>query len=109
MKNLVPEFILENFQRKKSHGTLSAVTMFIDISGFTAMTQSLMKNDKEGAEILTDIINKIFTPSIDKIYQNNGFVSTFAGDAFTSIFPIDRNSPDNAVFSAIEIQNIFKK
>ena len=109
MKNLVPVLILENFQKKKLHGSLSAVTMFIDISGFTAMTQSLMKNDKEGAEILTEIINKIFTPSIDKIYQNNGFVSTFAGDAFTSIFPIDRSSPDNAVFSAIEIQNIFKK
>jgi class 3 adenylate cyclase len=109
MKNLVPEFILGNFQKKKLHGTLSAITMFIDISGFTAMTQSLMKNDKEGAEILTEIINKIFTPSIDKIYQNNGFVSTFAGDAFTSIFPIDRSSPDNAVFSATEIQKIFKK
>jgi len=109
MKNLVPALILENFQKKELHGTLSAVTMFIDISGFTAMTQSLMKNGKEGAEILTDIINRIFTPSIDKIYQNNGFVSTFAGDAFTSIFPIESNSPDNAVSSAIEIQNIFKK
>lgn len=109
MKNLIPLLILENFQKKELQGTLSAVTMFIDITGFTAMTQSLMKNDKEGAEILTEIINRIFTPSIYKIYQNNGFVSTFAGDAFTSIFPIDRNSPDNAVFSAIEIQNIFKE
>ncbi len=109
MKNLVPEFILGNFQRKKLHGTLSAVTMFIDISGFTAMTQSLMRNGKEGAEILTEIINTIFTPSIDKIYENNGFISTFAGDAFTSIFPLDKSSADNAILSAIKIQNIFKK
>ncbi len=109
MKNLVPALILENFQKKKLHGTLSAVTMFIDISGFTAMTQSLMKNGKEGAEILTDIINTIFTPSIDIIYENNGFVSTFAGDAFTSIFPLDKSSADNAIFTAIKIQKIFKK
>jgi class 3 adenylate cyclase len=109
MKNLVPEFIFGNFQRKKLHGTLSAVTIFIDISGFTAMTQSLMRNGKEGAEILTDIINTIFTPSIDKIYENNGFISTFAGDAFTSIFPLDKSSADNAILSAIKIQKIFKK
>jgi len=109
MKNLIPALILDNFTNGKLHGTLKAVTMFIDISGFTAMTHSLMENDKEGAEILTEIINRIFTPSIDKIYQNNGFVSTFAGDAFTSIFPIDTSSPDNAVNSAIEIQNVFKE
>ncbi|MCD4796988.1 MAG: tetratricopeptide repeat protein, partial [Candidatus Cloacimonetes bacterium] len=109
MKNLVPVLILENLQKKKFHGTLSAVTMFIDISGFTAMTQSLMKNGKEGAEILTDIINTIFTPSIDNIYENNGFISTFAGDAFSSIFPLDKSSADNAIFSAIKIQKIFKK
>jgi len=109
MKNLVPALILDNYNNGNLHGTQKAVTMFIDISGFTAMTHSLMKNDKEGAEILTEIINRIFTPSIDRIYQNNGFISTFAGDAFTSIFPIDKSSPDNAVNSAIEIQNIFKK
>jgi hypothetical protein len=51
MHNLIPSFILEKHQQGKSHGSFKAATMFIDISGFTSMTQELMKNGKEGAEV----------------------------------------------------------
>ncbi len=109
MKNLIPRFILEKNKENKFSGNFKASTMFIDISGFTAMTQTLMKNGKEGAEILTEVINKVFTPSIDAIYNNNGFVSIFAGDAFTSIFPIKKVDVQNALSSAIIINNIFEE
>ncbi|MBC8383894.1 MAG: hypothetical protein H8E57_00075 [Candidatus Cloacimonetes bacterium] len=52
MKNLIPKFILEKYKENKFSGNFKATTIFIDISGFTAMTQGLMKNGKEGAEIL---------------------------------------------------------
>ncbi len=84
-RNLIPHFIAEQYSKKNLTGSFTATTMFIDISGFTAMTQELMKNGKEGAEVLSDIINKIFTPSIDAIHNNDGFISTFAGDAFTAL------------------------
>jgi len=109
MINLIPQYIVKNHKEKRLEGHLEAVTMFIDISGFTTMTQSLMKNGDEGAEILTEIINRIFTPSIDIIYQNKGFISTFAGDAFTSIFPNDRVDVDSAIYAAVEIQKIFQQ
>ena len=109
MINLIPQYIVKNNKEKRLEGHLEAVTMFIDISGFTTMTQSLMKNGDEGAEILTEIINRIFTPSIDIIYQNKGFISTFAGDAFTSIFPNDRVDVDSAIYAAVEIQKIFQQ
>ncbi|MEO0288948.1 MAG: adenylate/guanylate cyclase domain-containing protein [candidate division WOR-3 bacterium] len=54
---------------------------FIDISGFTKTTEELIQNSKYGAEIITDIINVIFGKTIEKIYQNNGYVLLFAGDA----------------------------
>jgi tetratricopeptide (TPR) repeat protein/class 3 adenylate cyclase len=79
--------------------------MFIDISGFTSMTQSLMGHGKEGAEVLSNIINNIFTPSIKAIYDNGGFVSTFAGDAFTAIFDTER--ADYALKAAYEINKLF--
>jgi len=61
--------------------------MFVDITGFTPMTQVLMKNGKEGAEILNDLLTAVFTPVIEEIDKNSGFISSFEGDAFTAIFP----------------------
>jgi predicted ATPase/class 3 adenylate cyclase len=81
--------------------------MFVDIAGFTDMTQSLMKNGKEGAEILTEIINRIFTPSIEIIYDYDGFISTFAGDAFTTIFPNVHCSVEKALQAAKKVQEQF--
>lgn len=69
------------------------------------MTQKLTAYGKEGAEILSEIINDIFTPSIDSIYKNGGFVSSFAGDAFTSVFPM--NDSRYAVRASMEINNLF--
>ena len=34
--------------------------MFIDISGFTQMTETLMRGGDEGAEILSNILNEIW-------------------------------------------------
>jgi tetratricopeptide (TPR) repeat protein/class 3 adenylate cyclase len=109
MKNLIPRFILEKYKENKFSGNFKATTMFIDISGFTAMTQNLMKNGKEGAEILSNIINEIYTPSIKAVYDNNGFISTFAGDAFTSIFPYKDSNPIFALCAAQQIQKTFNK
>ena len=105
MKNLIPKFILKRYSENETSGRFIAGTMFIDISGFTAMTQSLMKNGKEGAEILTSVINDVFTPSIDAIYDFGGFISTFAGDAFTAVFPREH---ELALSSAIAINKIFE-
>jgi len=107
MKRLVPAFILNQQKNSVFEGQFEAASMFIDISGFTAMTQTLMKNGKEGAEILTSIINNIFTPAIDAIYNNCGFISTFAGDAFTAIFPSDEVEAAYALYAGLKIQDIF--
>jgi tetratricopeptide (TPR) repeat protein/class 3 adenylate cyclase len=105
MKNFIPNFIAEKASENNHSGIFAASTMFIDISGFTSMTQSLMGHGKEGAEVLSNIINNIFTPSIKAIYDNGGFVSTFAGDAFTAIF--ETAKADHALNAAFEINKLF--
>lgn len=107
MKALVPYFIVSRFSNDDSGGEFTAATMFIDISGFTAMTQALMRNGKEGAEILSECINQIFTPAIAAIYQQGGFISTFAGDAFTAIFPMEQSHTQAALVAAQRIQQAF--
>lgn len=107
MYRLIPSFISEQFEKKQFKGEFPATTMFIDIAGFTAMTQALMDNGKEGAEVLADVINAVFTPAIDAIDEYNGFVSSFAGDAFTAIFPSDSVTVPQALSAAVRLRGLF--
>ncbi len=86
MKNLLPGFISEMVSSRRCEGSFYAVIMHLDISGFTPMTEKLMEKGTEGAEILAKILNNVFDPLISTIHLFGGFVSGFAGDAFTVIF-----------------------
>lgn len=86
MQQYLPQFIIEHYLKEEKSGTFDTISMFVDITGFTRMTESLMLGGEEGAEILSDILNRLFYELIDTIYANGGFISTFAGDAFTTLF-----------------------
>ncbi len=87
MPNLIPHLIHQKFSRGERHGRLEGVVLFVDISGFTHLTDALMQYNRAGAEALTDALKRNFNPLITRVYENGGFVTTFAGDAFTAIFP----------------------
>lgn len=107
MKNLIPYFIAEKYQKGQYNGRFNGISLFVDISGFTSITNKLMKQDKEGAEIMSDIINRIFEPSVNSVYRNKGFVTHFAGDAFVAVFPSkNKNHLISALCSAIEIRDL---
>jgi predicted ATPase/class 3 adenylate cyclase len=92
MHNLVPNYILEKYELGEYRGSDPAVGMFVDISGFSLITDDLMKHGQHGAEILANVMRNIFSPLIRSIYEQDGFVSTLAGDAFTAIFPLSVNA-----------------
>lgn len=107
MHRLVPDFIIERFKEGNPYGELPAVGIFVDLSGFSDMTSTLMQLGQYGAEILASIMRDIFDPMIRSVYQHSGFIATFAGDSFTAIFPIDQESIEsykNPLAAAIEIQ-----
>lgn len=102
MHNLVPDFIL---QQTNTAGSLSTVTLFVDTSGFTPLTQVLMAHGTEGAETIADALNTVFTPLVDTVYVHGGFVAGFAGDALKAVFPLDRpNAPHHAISAAWQMQ-----
>lgn len=107
MKNLVPAFISDQYNRGNYCGDFSAVTMFVDISGFTSITEEMMRHGKEGAEVLSTIINSIFASVINQIHMRGGFISGFAGDSITVVFPQD--NPIKPLFASLAIQKIFQK
>ncbi len=81
-------------------GQFKAVSLFIDISGFTALTEALMQHRKAGAEALTEAMNGVFSPLVEVVYGHGGFISTFAGDAFTALFPLRRQG---AIWRAAQV------
>ncbi|MDZ7877923.1 MAG: tetratricopeptide repeat protein [Saprospiraceae bacterium] len=104
-KNLVPAFILEQFSAGNLRGKFSATTLFVDISGFTTLTESLMRHGTEGAEILSDILDSIFAPMVALVSAHGGSIPHFAGDAFTAIFP--EQPAQTVAFIALSFRNRF--
>ncbi|OQY27833.1 MAG: hypothetical protein B6244_09265 [Candidatus Cloacimonetes bacterium 4572_55] len=91
MKNLIPRFIHDNYKAGNFSGNFEAVSLFVDISGFTKMTETLMRHGKEGAEALAETLHAVFDPLINAVYAHHGIVTGFAGDAFTALFPMNRD------------------
>ena len=87
MKSLIPHFIQEKVLERQWHGSLNAYVMFIDLSGFTSLTETLMKKGNQGAEELSLILNEIFEPLVGFVYERGGFIPHFAGDSFFALFP----------------------
>ena len=110
MKNLIPDFIEDHFKKDRFSGELEAYTMFIDLSGFTPLTESLMRKGNAGAEELSLILNEIFSPLVKEVYQCGGFIPYFAGDAFTGIFPVQTEgvSAKSALDAAFCVSELFK-
>ncbi len=106
MRPLYPGFIEKQYRQRVLYGRLHAAAMFVDVSGFTSMTEKLMQQGKVGAEYIGDILNNTFSPVIEAVYRCGGFITGFAGDAFTAIFPGD--DMICPVAAASEIQRIFR-
>ncbi len=105
MQNLTPRFIAHKYWQSELHGSFRAFTLFMDISGFTTMTEELMRHGKAGAELLSKLLNEVFTEVTNIIYGHNGFISNFAGDACTAIFISD--DPVLVTNVAFKIQRYF--
>ncbi|MEL6863427.1 MAG: adenylate/guanylate cyclase domain-containing protein, partial [Bacteroidota bacterium] len=109
MKHLVPNFIQTQYQNGRTTGAFQAYTMFIDLSGFTPLTETLMRQGNEGAEQLSRSLNNIFSPMVHLVYQRKGFIPYFAGDAFTAIFPLDQPDFDEQTLieTARQLRDMF--
>ena len=69
-------------KRRELEGTLA----FVDISGFTAMSERLAQKGKLGAEEVTDVMNLTFSRLLDVAYAVGGGLLKFGGDALLLFF-----------------------
>ena len=59
---------------------------YVDISGFTAMSERLARLGKQGAEEVAEVINSIFGRLLAVAYENGGSLLKFGGDALLLFF-----------------------
>jgi predicted ATPase/class 3 adenylate cyclase len=92
VRRLVPNFIIEKYKANEMRGTFQSAAVFVDISGFSKMTDVLTNHGQRGAEALADLTRVIFEPLVNAVYERGGFVVGYAGDAFNAVFPADQDS-----------------
>lgn len=73
---------------------VTGTACFVDLAGFTPMTELFAAEGPSGTEALTLAINDLFTPLIDHIAANGGDVVCFAGDSMTLVFDDERCPAD---------------
>ena len=106
--NLIPRFIAEKHQEGKKDGNFTGTALLVDIRGFTALTESLMAQGKQGLESLSGVMNRLFTPVVDTIHAWGGFIASFSGDALSALFPAPV-SPVRACNAAWHIAEVLRR
>lgn len=79
----------------------SGALLIADISGFTAITETLSLGGNEGVEELTSLLNRCFNKMLKVIHRKNGSVITFSGDSILARF----TDPERASLCAEELLN----
>jgi len=83
--------------------------IFIDISGFTPMCDKFIRESSYGAEKIGEMVNHIFNPVIDKVYELGGDVVSFAGDAIFTVLPLHSvHVLKKAAEELISSQNVYE-
>ncbi|HUI04139.1 MAG TPA: adenylate/guanylate cyclase domain-containing protein, partial [Acidimicrobiales bacterium] len=71
------------------HRTVEGSVAFVDISGFTKLSERLADHGKVGAEELADTINRCFVELLAIAYDSGGALLKFGGDALLLLFTGD--------------------
>ena len=66
--------------------TWPTAALFVDISGFTTLTEALAVHGSTGLEQLRTLLNSYFAPLSNIVRGLGGSIVRFEGDAVTAVF-----------------------
>ena len=92
MHRIVPELIIDSYRAGRLSGHFHAAGMFVDLSGFSIITDVLMRDRQRGAEQLSALMYSVFEPVVRVIFEQGGMVLGFAGDAMTAVATAESSS-----------------
>ncbi|HSJ27867.1 MAG TPA: adenylate/guanylate cyclase domain-containing protein [Acidimicrobiia bacterium] len=79
-----------------SYRQIDGTLCFVDISGFTNLSEKLARRGRIGAEELTDVLDRVFGEMLRLAYDRGGNLLKFGGDALLLMF----EGSDHAVQAA---------
>ncbi len=92
----------------RSWQELDATLCFVDISGFTNLSERLARSGRIGAEELTAVLNRVFGAMLEIAYSDTGSLLKFGGDALLLMFRGDDHAV-RAASAAIEMRRALRK
>lgn len=101
-----PPALREKFESVKAElqgDRREVVVLFADLSGFTSMSE------KMDPEVVTILMNRLLQNLADAVYQYEGYVDKFIGDAVMALFgaPLaHEDDPERAVLAALAMQDV---
>src|SRR5687767_6928054 len=84
---LLLDWLLEDGGLHPAERSISAALALVDISGFTGLTERLMRQGPVGAEHVKDILDRTFGVLTVLVAAFGGKVLKFPGDAVLAIWP----------------------
>jgi class 3 adenylate cyclase/tetratricopeptide (TPR) repeat protein len=91
-QSFVPDYVVRTLLRNPRETPIAdsdcsdAVVLFIDVAGFTPLSEALTNSGAYGTEELTRILNGWFDTMASLVSLYGGAVAEFAGDALTAMF-----------------------
>ncbi len=85
-----------------------AVALFVDIAGFSPLSEALSQHGKAGSEELTALLNDYLSAMINIAHRYGGSIAKFGGDALTILFTSPdqpENSTRRALRCALDMQD----
>ena len=88
--------------------TLEASLVFVDVSGFTRLSERLARRGPAGAEELTDLVGSCFRELLADAYAQGGSLLKFGGDALLLSFDGPAH-PQRAAAAAISMRRTTRR
>ena len=88
LRPYVPRLVVDWLRNTPNalHSEVEASLVFVDISGFTALTERLARKGKVGAELMRDTLDGVFTALLDEAYDWGAGLLKWGGDALLLMF-----------------------
>jgi class 3 adenylate cyclase/tetratricopeptide (TPR) repeat protein len=110
LKPYVPRVLIEWLRDGVTtpHRAVDGSLAFVDISGFTELTERLARRGKIGAELLHDTLDGVFTALLDEAYEWGAGLVKWGGDALLLLFD-DPEHERRAARAAWEMQRMIER
>ncbi len=102
---ILQQHLVDNAEARSwtSHGT----AVFVDISGFTKLSERLARKGREGAEQISDAIGSSFESILQVAYDKGGSLLKFGGDALLLWFAAEGHV-ERACRATLEMRRILR-